>query len=61
MAAVLRRPGLVEAVMRVSLENIVANLRGFKTLFQGGTGANRVGFDDLLTETGAGELRANPQ
>ena len=50
-------PGLVESrYARVSLENIVANLRGFKTLFQGGTGANRVGFDDLLTETGAGEL-----
>jgi predicted lipoprotein len=38
-----------------SRENVLANLRGFQTLFAGGQG---VGFDDFLVASGAPELAA---
>jgi uncharacterized protein len=41
-------------------ENIRANLRGFRSLFQGcGTGGEGLGFDDWLTEAGHPELAAD--
>ena len=41
---------------RVSKENLLANLEGFRLLMHGGADDSAYGFDDLLEEEGAGEL-----
>ena len=42
---------------RHSKENIIANLRGFQAIFNGGDpGTNTPGFDDLLVDVGASDL-----
>lgn len=57
--AVTTCPDRLESpIARVSKEGLVANIRAFRELFEGGPDTGAFGFDDLLTEAGAEALAA---